>query len=185
MLRRLLAVPLLGALATAALLLSPALASADTSSQLTIVGTSDVSDSGLIPNLIGPGFEQAFPQFSFRYIGSATLAAISSAESGAQGASMLIVHAASLENQFVASGYSYQNAYGHAIFRNDFVLAGDSTDPAGVLTNDPHNVVQAFADIATAGVNGGGTPKATFLSRGGGAGRSRRADPPGACGAGC
>jgi tungstate transport system substrate-binding protein len=170
MLRRLLAVPLLGALATAALLLSPALASADTSSQLTIVGTSDVSDSGLIPNLIGPEFEQAFPQFSFRYIGSATLAAISSAESGAQGASMLIVHAASLENQFVASGFSYQNAYGHAIFRNDFVLAGDSADPADVLTNDPHNVVQAFADIATAGVNGGGSPKATFLSRGGGAG---------------
>src|SRR5262249_34525333 len=96
LLRRRMLYPLLGLVAGAALMLTPTVASADNSSQLTIVGTSDVSDSGLIPNLIGPEFEQAFPQYSFRYIGSATLAAINAVESGADGASMLIVHAASL-----------------------------------------------------------------------------------------
>ena len=122
-----------GELLTAvALLLAPALASADTSSTLTVVGTSDVSDSGLIPNLIQPEFQKAYPQFTFKYVGSATGAAIQSAESGTGGPSALIVHAASLENQFVAGGYSYNNQYGNAIFTNDFVLAGPAGDPAGV-----------------------------------------------------
>lgn len=161
---------LLAALAVcASFALAPAAASADTASTLTVVGTSDVSDSGLVPNLIMPEFQAAFPQFHFSYVGSATLAAIKSAETGSGGASVLIVHAASLENQFVASGFSLE-PYGRAIFRNDFVLAGPSSDPAGVKVDGTHNVVQAFADIAAAGINGGGTPKVTFYSRSGGPG---------------
>ena len=54
----------------------------------------------------------------------ATVRRSTSAENGSAGASVLIVHAASLENQFVAGGYSYDNQYGYAVFRNDFVLAG-------------------------------------------------------------
>ena len=159
-------------LASAVLLcvfLLPAVAAhADSSSSLTVVGTSDVSDSGLMPNLIGPEFEQAYPQFTFKYLGNATLTAINDAETGAFGPSVLVVHAASLENQFVANGYSYQNQYGNAIFRNDFVLAGPSADPAGVDPGGDNNIVQAFIDIATAGINGGSpTPLATFVSRGG------------------
>ncbi len=154
--------PLL-AIAVAALLLAPALARADTSSTLTVVGTSDVSDSGLIPNLIGPQFQKAYPQFTFKYVGSATGVAIQSAESGTGGPSALIVHAASLENQFVGGGYSYNNQYGNAIFTNDFVLAGPAGDPAGIGTAGAHNVARAFADIATAGSQG----KATFFTRGG------------------
>ncbi len=46
---------------------------------------------------------------------------------------MLIVHAASLENQFVASGFSFRNQFGHAIFRNDFVTANGQACPGGVL----------------------------------------------------
>ena len=88
------------------MMIAPALASADTSSTLTVIGTSDVSDSGLIPNVIQPGFQKQFPQYAFKYIGTGTGNAISMAESGAAGASVLIVHAASLENQFVANGYS-------------------------------------------------------------------------------
>ena len=84
-------------------------ASADTSSTLTVIGTSDVSDSGLIPNVIQPGFQKQFPQYAFKYIGTGTGNAISQAESGAGGASNLIVHAASLENQFVAGGYSQRS----------------------------------------------------------------------------
>ena len=142
----------------------PALA--DTSSSLTVVGTSDVSDSGLVQNLIQPDFQKAYPQYTFKYIGTATGTAISDAESGSQGASALIVHAKSLENQFVSGGYSYER-YGRAIFTNDFVLAGPKADPAGVGSGGAHDIARAFASVAAAGINGGGTPKATFVSRGG------------------
>ena len=150
------------ALAAAAMLVVPSLASADTSSTLTVVGTSDVSDSGLIPNLIQPAFEKAYPKFTFKYIGTATGTAITDAETGSVGASALIVHAKSLENQFVANGYSYEK-YGRALWTNDFVLGGPTADPAGVKANGAHNVAQAFADVAAAGIAG----KAEFVSRGG------------------
>ncbi|HUA03125.1 MAG TPA: substrate-binding domain-containing protein [Solirubrobacteraceae bacterium] len=161
--RRLFAVPLVGVLTAVAVLVAPALASADTSSTLTIVGTSDVSDSGLVPNLIQPAFNKAYPQYTFKYVGSATGTAIQNAENGTGGPSALIVHAASLENQFVANGFSYNNQYGNAIFTNDFVLAGPTGDPAGVAANGANNIAQAFADVASAGANG----KATFYTRGG------------------
>jgi tungstate transport system substrate-binding protein len=166
-----LAAPLAGLATAAMLLLSPGLAAADSSSTLTVIGTSDVSDSGLIPNLIGPQFEKAFPQYTFKYIGTASGTAISSAETGSQGASALIVHAPTLENQFVAGGFSYQTTgsgkstepFGSAIWTNDFIFAGPTGDPAGVAANAPNNIGQAFADVASAGVQG----KATFVSRGG------------------
>ena len=156
-----------GLVAVAVLLGMPALASADSASTLTVIGTSDVSDSGLMQNVIEPAFHAAYPQYTFKYIGTATGTAITNSESGSQGASALIVHAASLENQFVAGGYSYNNQYGYAIWTNDFVLAGPTGDPAGVDANASNNIVQAFADIASAGINGGATPKVTFVSRGG------------------
>ncbi len=157
---------LLSALAAAIMLIGPALANADSPSTLTVIGTSDMSDSGLIPNVIQPGFTKAYPQFTFKYIGTGTGNAIAQAESGAAGASILIVHAASLENEFVAGGYSFEQ-YGRALWTNDFVLAGNQGDPAGVAANAATNIAQAFADVAAAGINGGGTPKATFVSRGG------------------
>ena len=161
--RRLLAVPLLGLLTAGLLMLFPALAGADTPSSLTVVGTSDVSDSGLMTNVIMPEFEKAYPQYSFAYKGSATGLAIQNAESGTGGPSALIVHAASLENQFVAGGYSYNNQYGNAIFTNDFVLAGPNGDPAGAAANGASNIAQALADVAAAGAAG----KASFFTRGG------------------
>ncbi len=165
------AVALTGVAAAMVFMLVPTLASADSGSTLTVIGTSDVSDSGLIPNLIGPQFQQAFPQFTFKYIGTASGTAISSAETGSMGASALIVHAPTLENQFVAGGFSYQtngsgpstNPFGNAIWTNDFVLAGPTGDPGGVAANGAKNIAQAFVDVATAGVAG----KATFVSRGG------------------
>ncbi len=84
------------------------------------------------------------------------------AESGAAGASVLIVHAASLENQFVANGYS-QEQYGRALWINDFVLAGNTADPAGIKTGAPHDIARAFAAVAASGIAG----KSTFVSRGG------------------
>lgn len=161
--RRTLAGPLCGALVSIALLLAPALANADSSSTLTVVGTSDVNDSGLGPNLIQPQFNKAFSQFTFKYVGSATGTAIQSAENGVGGPSVLIVHAPSLENQFVANGFSYNNQYGYALWTNDYVLAGPTGDPAGVAANGANNVAQAFADVASAGASG----QATFYTRGG------------------
>jgi tungstate transport system substrate-binding protein len=165
------ALSLTGLAAAVVFMLIPTLASADTSSTLTVIGTSDVSDSGLIPNLIGPQFEQAYPQFTFKYIGTASGSAITSAVTGSMGASALIVHAPTLENLFVAGGSSYQTTgsgpstkpYGSAIWTNDFVLAGPTGDPAGVATNGSNDIAQAFVDVATAGLAG----KATFVSRGG------------------
>jgi ABC-type tungstate transport system permease subunit len=160
--RRLLALLFLGLVAAAMFLFAPALASADTSSSLTVIGTSDLSDSGLFPNVIQSGFQKAYPQYTFKYIGTGTGNAIAQAESGAAGASVLVVHAASLENQFVSGGYSYEQ-YGRALWTNDFVLAGANADPAGVIANAANNIAQAFADVAAAGING----KAGFVSRGG------------------
>jgi len=155
---------LLAVACAAALLPVPALAAADTATTLTVVGTSDVSDSNLMSNVIQPGFQAAYPQFTFKYVGTATGTAITNAKTGVGGPSVLIVHAASLENQFVAGGFSYE-PYGRAIFTNDFVLAGPvaKPDPAGVLTNAPHDIVGAFADVATAGNAG----NAEFASRAG------------------
>jgi ABC-type tungstate transport system permease subunit len=160
--------PLAGALAAGALLLVPSLASADSSSTLTIDGTSDVSDSGLIQNVIQPAFQAAFPQYKFTYNGSATGTAIGNVEAGTGGPSMLIVHAQSLENQFVQQGFSLNNQPGNALFDNDFVVIGTRPtvtggDPAAVLANDPNNGAQAFADIATQGAAGNDF----FVSRGG------------------
>ncbi len=163
-LRRLLALPVLGLVAALVMMLAPALASADSSSQVTIVGTSDVTDSGLFANVIKPGFQAAFPQYTVNYNGSATGAAIQAAENGTGTPSALIVHAASLENQFVSGGFSFNNQFGNAIFRNDFILAGTTGDAAGITSGGAtNNIAQAFADVAAAGVAG----NITFDSRGG------------------
>ena len=125
-----------------------------------VVGTSDVYDSGLVQNVIEPEFEAAYPQYDLQYVSKGTGAAIAYAEAGT--ADALIVHAASLENQFVADGYSAEK-YGRAIFWGDYVLLGPAADPAGVLTGAPHDIATAFEKIAAAGAAG----TANFVSRGG------------------
>lgn len=149
----------------------PASRAEPNTSTLTIVGTSDVSDSGLSNVLIADFtsfYDTAHPNknISVGYKGEGTQAAITDAEAG--NGSALIVHAASLENQFVASGFSLEK-YGRAVFHGDFVLLGPKSDPAGVdnsTNNDAHNVVGAFQDIAAAGANN----EATFISRSDGSG---------------
>ena len=82
---------------------------------------------------------------------------------GTGGPSALVVHAPSLENQFVHAGFSLNGQFGYAIWTNDFVFAGSTADPAGVAANAANNIAQAFADVASAGVAG----KVVFYSRGG------------------
>ena len=133
---------------------------ADDANTLTVVGTSDVFDSNLVQAVLEPGFEAAYPQYDLNYVSKGTGAAIAYAEAGT--ASAMLVHAASLENQFVDQGYSAEQ-YGRAIFWGDYVLLGPASDPAGVMSDAPHDVAKAFEDIAAAGALG----QANFVSRGG------------------
>jgi tungstate transport system substrate-binding protein len=142
---------------------SPPTSRADSSSTLTIVGTSDVNDSGLFANVLKPDFEAFYnaqhptAPITASYISKGTQAAITTAEAGQ--ASALLVHAASLENQFVGGGFS-EEPFGRAIFFGDFVLLGPKADPAGVQA-DKGNIAAQFQDIATAGEAG----KANFVTR--------------------
>jgi tungstate transport system substrate-binding protein len=161
--RRALTVPLAAAAALLSIsaLGTPAAHAADPT-VLMVVGTSDVSDSGLMANVIMPGFAAAQSNYVIQYKGEGTGAAIIDAEAGKYAA--LIVHAPSLENQFVAGGYSLNNDYGRAIFWGDYILAGAASDPAGITANgDTNNIVKSYADVAAAGVAG----KAVFESRAG------------------
>ncbi len=148
------------AIVAAGLMTAPA-ARADDPNTVTVEGTSDVSDSHLMDKVIEPGFEAAYPQYNLLYQapsgGSGT--AISAVRNGT--GSGLLVHAASLENQFVADGLSLE-PYGRAIFWGDYVILGPADDPAGVLNGSTHNAVEAFKKIASPGVAG----HAAFVSRG-------------------
>ena len=137
-----------------------AAADADDAATLTVVGTSDVFDSGLVQHVLEPGFEAEYPQYRLRYVSKGSGAAIAYAQAGT--ASALLVHAAPLESRFVAGGYSAE-PYGRAIFWGDYVLLGPGSDPAGVATSAPHDVATAFERIAAAGASG----RANFVSRGG------------------
>jgi tungstate transport system substrate-binding protein len=159
----------LAAVATlAAITLTPSASHADTSSTVTVVGTSDVFDSDLIQNVIKPDFEAATGhKYSLNYVSLGTGAAITYAEAGT--ASALLVHAASLENTFVTppSGPTFSDEqYGRAIFYGDYVLLGPASDPAGVMTGGQpsHNMVDAFQKIAAAG-EATPNPTAYFISR--------------------
>lgn len=155
----------LAAAAAAAGLSLAALAAVPTASAadpdpFVVVGTSDVFDSNLAQTVLEPGFEAAYPQYDFQYVSKGTGAAIAYAQAGT--ADAMIVHAASLENQFVDQGYSLEQ-YGRAIFWGDYVLLGPASDPAGVLTGAPHDIATAFEKVAAAGAAG----TANFVSRGG------------------
>jgi tungstate transport system substrate-binding protein len=139
-------------------------AHADGSGSLTVVGTSDVFDSNLVQSVIKPRFENAHPDLTLNYVSKGTSAAIAYAKAGT--ASALLVHAPTLENQFVADGWSLNNAPGRAIFWGDYVLLGPNNDPAGVMTDDSNNIVGAFEKIAAAGA----ANTANFVSRADGSG---------------
>lgn len=158
--RRSLAVLAALAVGASTLVLAAPAANAADPIKFVVVGTSDVNDSNLVPALIEPEFEKAYPQYDFQYVSQGTGAAINYAKAGT--ASALIVHAAALENQFVRDGYSAE-PYGRAIFWGDYVLLGPAADPAGVMNGASNDIVTAYEKIAKAGGEG----KANFVSRGG------------------
>lgn len=137
-------------------LLAPAAARAST---VIVQGTTDIRDAGLLEDVIIPGFQAAYPQYTLKYIAVGTGQAIASAKAGQGDA--LMVHAPTQEKTLVEEGYSLEPR-GRAAFYSDYVILGPPDDPAGVLAGAPHNAVRAYELIAKAGGEG----KAEFVSRG-------------------
>jgi tungstate transport system substrate-binding protein len=131
---------------------------------LNVWGTSDVSDSNLLAHVIVPGFASFDPSDTISYTAVGSGAAITEAETPANGVDAIMVHSPSLEAPFVSGGHSVE-PLGRAIFYNDYVIVGPSSDPAGVDTSPSQaaNAAGAFQRIAAAG--GSSPSKATFLTR--------------------
>jgi tungstate transport system substrate-binding protein len=124
-----------------------------------VQGGTTPTDSGLLQAVIEPGFHKMFPQYQLKYVSVGTGQAITNAENGQ--ADAVFTHSPTLENSFVTSGYSYEPG-GRLVMSSDFITVGAKSDPAGVLTGTPNDVVAAFQEIATAGAAG----HADFVSRG-------------------
>jgi ABC-type tungstate transport system permease subunit len=129
---------------------------------LNVYGTSDITDSNLLANVIVPGFGSFDPSDSISYTAVGSGAAITAAENASNHVDAIIVHSPSLEAPFVAGGFS-KEPLGRAIFYNDYVVAGPTGDQAGIGTAGHGNdAVSAFQDIAT---EGAAHSDVTFISR--------------------
>lgn len=111
-----------------------------------LVTTTSVNDSGLLGNLI-PVFEEAYGyRVEIQSVGTGK--AIAAAKCG--NADLILVHAKSQEEAFVAEGFSYIldgfSSERLSFLYNYFVLCGPSSDPAGVKACG--DVLDAFAAIA-------------------------------------
>ncbi|HMD45003.1 MAG TPA: substrate-binding domain-containing protein, partial [Acidimicrobiales bacterium] len=115
--------------------------SASKTTNVIVQGGTTPTDSGLLQNVIEPGFKKMYPQYNLQYVSVGTGQAITNAENGE--ADAVFTHSATLENSFVASGYSYEPG-GRLVMSSDFVTVGANSDPAGVLTGPSHDVVAAF-----------------------------------------
>ncbi len=127
------------------LLASPAFAV----EHLRLATTTSTENSGLL-NEILPPFEQV-NDCKVDVIAVGTGKAIKLGETG--DVDVILVHARSKEDAFVASGYGVDR---RDVMYNDFVVLGPVSDPAG--TAGMKDAAKAFGKIAAA--------KATFVSRG-------------------
>jgi tungstate transport system substrate-binding protein len=139
MFRRLSLVILLLALATPALAIE----------HLKLATTTSTDNSGLLAEILPP-FEKA-NDCQVDVIAVGTGKAIKLGETG--DVDVVLVHARSLEDKFVAEGYGIDR---RDVMYNDFVILGPASDPAGV--KGTKDAAEAMAKIAAA--------KATFVSRG-------------------
>jgi len=116
---------------------------------LTLATTTSTADSGLLDFLLPP-FERDH-KVTIQVVAAGTGQAL---EIGKRGdADLLIVHAPSQEERFVAEGHG---VYYKALWHNDFVLLAPGEDPAGI---------RGLAD-ASAAMRQIATRRAAFVSRG-------------------
>ncbi|NLW69728.1 MAG: solute-binding protein [Eubacteriaceae bacterium] len=107
-------------------------------------------DAGIIDALI-TAYTTKNPDITVRYLARGTGKAIELAQAG--NIDMVIVHAKSLEEKFVAEGYGTERK---DFMYNDYVLVGPSDDPAGVKNSA--SVSEALKKISDGGYH--------FISRG-------------------
>ena len=130
-------------LAIAAILL----AAAPTPRVLKLATTTSAQSSGILDYLL-PLFE-AKNNVKVQVIAEGTGKALKTAEDG--NADLVLVHAVKLEEEFVAQGFGVKRI---PIMRNDFILVGPASDPAGIKGK---NGVESFQLIKDKG--------ALFISR--------------------
>ena len=108
------------------------------SKTITMYTTTSTDNSGLLQYL-KPMWEKA-TGITVDWVPVGTGAAIQAAEQGE--ADVVMVHARTLEDQFVNAGYGFHRV---SLMHNDFVLVGPASDPAGV--NGMTNATLVFAKL--------------------------------------
>ncbi len=111
--------------------------------RLVLATTTSTENSGLLQILLPP-FEQQH-NIQVHVIAVGTGQAIKIGEQG--DADILMVHAKTQEEAFVAAGYGVERV---DLMYNDFVILGPTSDPAGI--SGISDAVAAFNKIATSGV---------------------------------
>lgn len=113
--------------------------------------TTSTDNSGLLDYIL-PAFTEA-TGIEVKVIAVGTGQALQMGKDG--DADVLLVHAKASEEEFVAEGHGLER---FDVMYNDFVLIGPTDDPAGISTNAPQDILEAFKLIHE--------KKATFVSRG-------------------
>ena len=124
---------------------------------IVVQSTTSTRNSGLLDHLL-PRFT-AGSGVEVRVVAVGTGQAIRNARNG--DADVLLVHAKSAEEEFVADGFGVER---FDLMYNDFVIVGPATDPAGVA--GMNDAVSSLAKIARA--------HAVFVSRGDDSGTHRK-----------
>jgi len=124
-------------------------APAKPTAELVLATTTSTYDSGLLDAIL-PDFEEE-TGIKVDVVAVGTGQALKLGE--AKDADVLLVHAKSREEQFVADGYA---PYRKDVMYNDFVILGPADDPAGIKGMD--KAADAFKAIADS--------QSTFVSRG-------------------
>ena len=139
----------IGLLILALVLITSMTTGASAEERITLATTTSTDNSGLLGYLL-PAF-QAKTGYRVDVVAVGTGAAIKLGRNG--DADVVLVHARSAEDEFVASGFGIGR---RDVMYNDFVVLGPPSDPAGVRSAG--SAAEAFRRIAAA--------KAEFVSRG-------------------
>jgi tungstate transport system substrate-binding protein len=124
-------------------------ATSDTAAVLSLASTIGPIDAGIVPALLG-AYQQR-TGLTVSLTGAGTGKTLELARGG--GFDVVLVHAQTLEEQFIVEGYGLAR---YEVMANDFVLIGPEGDPAGV--RGLPTVTLAFLRIAAS--------RAPFLTRG-------------------
>lgn len=125
---------------------------------LTVAATTTLEDSGLLPELVA-AFRSAHPEVRVRTLTGGTGEVLTLGRHG--NVDVVLSHDPAAESTFVAEGHAIER---REVMWNDFVIAGPSSDPAGVRRM--RDAAAAFAAIARA--------HAPFVSRGDDSGTHRK-----------